>query len=440
MFWRCSSCQHRNRGRHRVCQRCKNPKDGSEQYEMPENTAAAPTVTDEALLRMATAGPNWRCAYCQSDQRALDGSCKNCGASAREGTSTAPAKAPPSTPAPPAPKPQNTRWVWYPLLVVIFGCWGPICLFELSQPKGPPVPKSWPADPKENPEEKREPEWTKTLRVKELAWSHSILVERYQKVRHEGFEEDRPADAVDVERNGTRHHHDEEVPDGYETVYDTERVRDGYDTEEYEESEECGEDCTTTPRSCEERCTSNHNGFATCDTVCTGGEKYCKPRHCSVTRKRKVPRYVEKQRARKEPRYRTVSRDAPWYVWNEWEWTYDRMVTAQGNKHETRWPTDAELRLVKNKERIDERLSSYEVIFVGKGQEEPVTYPAASLEEFQRFNVGDTYTLMKQDGKISIVRLEELAPEPAPKPSSKPKPSPKPKSSRKAAPSPKPEP
>src|SRR5262245_44467042 len=85
MLWRCSSCQHKNLGRFKSCKSCGNPKDGSEEYEMPEDTANAATVTEADLLRMATAGPDWRCAYCGSDQRRLDMGCGNCGASAVEG-------------------------------------------------------------------------------------------------------------------------------------------------------------------------------------------------------------------------------------------------------------------------------------------------------------------------------------------------------------------
>ncbi|MCE9579178.1 MAG: hypothetical protein K8W52_39005 [Deltaproteobacteria bacterium] len=81
MTWRCSACQHQNLGRHKVCQACANPKDGSEEYEMPANPERAASVTDAELMRMATAGPDWRCAYCGSDQRRLDASCATCGAS-----------------------------------------------------------------------------------------------------------------------------------------------------------------------------------------------------------------------------------------------------------------------------------------------------------------------------------------------------------------------
>lgn len=425
MFWRCSSCNHRNLGRHQVCQRCKNPKDGSEPYEMPENTAAAVSVTDASLLRMATAGPNWRCAWCESDQRALDGSCKNCGAAL-----------PPSPPAAPGPdkgKAADTSsksgCMYLLLAAVVFGCCCPVvCAGEKKKPK-PPVAQQQAAPPVEV---KRGPEWTRALEVKEVAWWHSVHIDRYHKVAHEGFKEARPADAVDVKYVGRRHHHDEQVSDGYETVYYTERVRDGYDTETYEEEERCGEDCTDTPESCRESCTSNGNGFATCSTTCSGGGRSCTPRYCSVTHERKVPRYVDKRRSRKEPRFRTVSRDAEWYTWNEWEWTYDRTVKASGTTHKTHWPKDSELRpankLLEGEQERSERVTVYRVVFQGVGLE-PVTYDPATLEEFKNFTPGSLHTLQKEDGKVSVLPPEGPAPPPAkaPAPKSKPKPKPKPK-------------
>ena len=41
------------------CQSCVKPKDESEEYEMPSDTASAATVEDPNLLRMATAGEHW---------------------------------------------------------------------------------------------------------------------------------------------------------------------------------------------------------------------------------------------------------------------------------------------------------------------------------------------------------------------------------------------
>src|SRR5688500_12887171 len=79
LVWRCSSCGHRSLGRHMQCQSCGNPKDASEEYEMPVDPAVVASVTEPELLRMAQAGANWRCRYCSSDQRDLHGECARCG-------------------------------------------------------------------------------------------------------------------------------------------------------------------------------------------------------------------------------------------------------------------------------------------------------------------------------------------------------------------------
>ena len=106
MTWRCSTCQHQNLGRHKACQACANPKDGSEEYEMPANPELAASVTDAELMRMATAGPDWRCAYCGRDQRKLEGSCATCGASAVEGVVAKDAGAQPPAVVPPPREPR----------------------------------------------------------------------------------------------------------------------------------------------------------------------------------------------------------------------------------------------------------------------------------------------------------------------------------------------
>ena len=63
MLWRCH-CSKKHLGRHMKCETCGRPKADDVEYEMPEDVETAESVTDEKLLRMATAGENWRCAYC----------------------------------------------------------------------------------------------------------------------------------------------------------------------------------------------------------------------------------------------------------------------------------------------------------------------------------------------------------------------------------------
>ncbi len=78
MLWQCTSCTYVNKGRHVVCQECKNPKDGSERYFSPGEDA--PVVTDPKLLKLAANPENWKCPYCNSHQRDESGLniCKEC--------------------------------------------------------------------------------------------------------------------------------------------------------------------------------------------------------------------------------------------------------------------------------------------------------------------------------------------------------------------------
>ncbi len=80
MHWRCSACKFENLGRFMVCQKCGDPTDSRESYEMPGDTAAAESVTDSELLRAASASENWRCMCCGSHQRSLHNTCAQCGA------------------------------------------------------------------------------------------------------------------------------------------------------------------------------------------------------------------------------------------------------------------------------------------------------------------------------------------------------------------------
>ncbi|MFY2562900.1 hypothetical protein ACN469_35230 [Corallococcus terminator] len=317
--------------------------------EMPEDTASAVTVTDAALLRMATADPHWRCAYCESDQRALDGGCKNCGAS--------PPPSPATQDAPPAPtakKKSRLGCILLTPIVVFFVCCCPMWRMGTGPETSGPIDRGL----------KRVPEWTRRLQVKEVAWEHTVTVERRHQVDHEGFTEDRPSDALQVKSLGQRHHHDERVRAGYETVYYTERKQSGYTTE---------------------------------------------------TDRDKEPKYVDERRSRKEPRYRSVPREAAWFSWKEWEWREDRSVKANGKTLETRWPSAEELRppkpLPRGGQERNSRSTSYTVVLQGEEQA-PVTYSPKTLEEFQRFAIGSTHTLQQEQGVVSVVA--EKPPPPAP--------------------------
>lgn len=84
--WDCTSCSTKGiQGREIVCPNCGNAFDGSEKYRDGDQRE----VNDPELLKMANAGPNWRCAFCEQDNRANHDKCSHDGAPKEELKSTA---------------------------------------------------------------------------------------------------------------------------------------------------------------------------------------------------------------------------------------------------------------------------------------------------------------------------------------------------------------
>lgn len=182
-----------------------------------------------------------------------------------------------------------------------------------------------------------------TAKIAGRSWEHRVVIERWQKVPHDGFAEARPAEAVEVEAQGQRQHHTERVLAGTRTEHYTERVRDGDTTESYTTSEACGQECTSIPQTCREVCSSNKNGFATCRQSCSGGGQRCTTKRCSVTKTRSVPHYSTVGRTREVPIYKDEARFAPYFRWKTWEWGVQRQIVRRGTSEPPAWPADAEL-------------------------------------------------------------------------------------------------
>ncbi len=293
MTWKCSSCEHQNLGRHKTCQQCGDPKDKSEKYEMPKDTAGAQSVTDAGLVKMAVAGANWVCPYCGSNQRTVDNACGQCGA-AIDLTERVQSGDPPLL--------ALTRWAaflaWVKKHRVILGIAGAVVVLGVSW-------YVWSHRTR-----------TYSAQVADVAWTHTISVERYQIWTREGWRAEQPGAAFDVVSLGDKIHHYDKVQDGYETQYYTERVA-------------CGEDCYDEPERCSEHCSDNGNGFASCTTRCTGGGRKCSTKYCSEQRSRQVPRYIDVARYQESIRYRI------------WDWGQHRQVVAQGHGITgLRWPVE----------------------------------------------------------------------------------------------------
>ncbi len=387
MLWTCTSCGNKNLGRYDTCQACKNPKDGSEEWEMPSDTAAAPTVTDPKLLAMATAGANWRCGYCGSDQRNTDGTCKSCGGKKAEGRSLDEVQAP-------APVPRQPRASRGPVVAAVLGG----LVLSMGTCVGCVV---WLGSPEEV-----------EAKVGSVSWKHRVKVERWQVVDHEGFAEARPANANAIKSLGQREHHREQVLDHYETEHYTVKEQDGYRTESYTERVKCGETCTGRPKSCKETCKPNKNGFATCKTTCTGGGERCTTKYCSERRTKQVPRYKDVRKTRQVPRYRSEPRFAEFFAWKSWEWKPNRVVEAEGSTSEVRWPSeeeiDAGVRLEEGEAERSVREGTWEVTFVAAGEkgERRFPHPCKSLEEFQLYPLDSPHRLRLKASDQTVLAID----------------------------------
>jgi len=372
-----------------ACQGCGSPKEDDEPYEMPGDTAAAATVTDPELLRMAKAGANWQCRYCGSHQRTLAGTCAQCGAAQGEGRSTD-AVSPTRARRAPAARSNIVR----PLVlgaagVVLLALVG--CGLFASLRSG----VSLRGEMTRGGAALVLPFHSEDAKVVGIRWKQVVSVERWQVLTGEGFAESKPAEAFDSRPVEQRFHHTEKVLDGYDTQYYTETVPDGYRTETYTERESCGQECTSRPQSCSEKCTSNKNGFASCQTVCTGGGQSCQTKYCSVTKTRQVPQTKTVTKSRQVPRYRDEPRNATWYRWKIWGWKHDRTLEKTGTTLPTVWPDEKEVKLGKGlaageKER-EQRSGSYAVDLVAGDQRREL--PLAEATALDGYSVGSAHRL-----------------------------------------------
>jgi hypothetical protein len=337
MAWHCAACKSANRGRDLVCSACGKEK-ADEEYEMPSDVERAETVVDPRLVSMAQAGANWRCRYCGSSQRDATGECATCGgerARAQKARASAPAQ-----PLVAARHHGNRHWISAAIagvgIVALASTAIVVARSHHSRPPPDDRPLALAAAMTEPP--------PIHAVVTDSGWTTHVSVDRKMLTPAEGFEEKKPADAVDVQSLGDRVHHVDQVPDGYRTETYTEREQDGFDTETYTERESCGQDCTTTPRTCRQVCNSKSNGFASCRDVCTGGDQRCTTRYCDRMKTRQKPRYRDVEKTREVPKFKPVERMAPYFSWKAWTWVHQRDFEKTGKGAAIEWPSDDQIK------------------------------------------------------------------------------------------------
>jgi len=432
LVWRCSACKHQNLGRHMACQSCGDPKDDSEEYEMPPDPAAVTSVTAPALLRMAQAGENWHCQYCGYGVRDLDGSCKQCGAGRKLGANARGGGAPARPQARPAPHRSRAglfAGVIGALCAVAF--FGALCYLRCTRTPPPPPDFGAPAVATAVAAPRTEFDAT----VIAVAWARTSSVEKWQLVAHEGFTDAVPAGAVNVTVAGQRVHHHEDVFDHDETVYDDVQVPDGFRTESYTERVQCGQDCSTTPRtcrpvcsttprSCRQVCTNKKNGFASCQNVCSGGNETCRdecsggtstctPKYCTENRTRQIPKTRIEKRLRIVKKYRSEPRVAAWSTYKTWEWTPARKAEAKGEDVHPVWPAAGALATTNDARDAssseprngDERLVQTETLSVTLRTDDGAThaYVPASATELEKLPEGSKHEVRIEGAKVTFL-------------------------------------
>lgn len=377
--WRCTFCAEVNRGRDMNCVSCGVRRGEDIEFFLDENVAA---VTDESLLQEANDGPDWLCETCSGSNRFSIKSCQTCGAppgnsSFREVVDgdlkafrgaesdlkvtpetgdTSPRDAENPALYNPAEHSAWTRFaagigpvhgstsgfITIGIVLVLVALLAILNLSGGGAVKGGFEPK---VDPRYSTRRSIE------LVVDRVEWKRSIVLEEYQKVIAEDWEESTPSDARVISQRQDIHHHDH-VKVGSHTVQEhyTERVRAGTRTvtEHYTEWEQSGTE--------RYQCGTRNRGNGYFETL------YCtRPTYRTVTKTRSkqvddyqtVPRVRDKvvDDYRDVPVYRTKIK------YSVKRWVPVDTVVAQGTDLAPHWP----------KVRIDrarrggEQLESYRV-------------------------------------------------------------------------------
>lgn len=378
MQWRCPDgmCAKENLGRDKTCVGCGRPKGIDVKDYFPDGDGSSlPEVSNIELLKLAQAGADRVCKWCNTAQTRLHQMCQNCGGDMSQSLRDAQDDSSPTptdvndVPQHVAPVRSHVSGRAIGLIVAIIV----VIAFVLYAVRPKDVP----------------------VTVASVVWIHTLKVERHVVQHGEGFRENVPTGAFnEVVIDTDRWHHNEQVVDHYEKVdhpYD-EQVVDHYEKVDhpYDERVQDGTEtyaCTKSVRgqdSCRQtNCRREKNGFGTCDKVCN-------PTYTTVPDTCSRPRYRTERRHRytDEPVYRSEPRTAPWYEWDVWAWVRTPARDAVESGQSTVDLRDPSVNLAADERALPiER--SYDVTVVDKDGKQTVLHPT-SQQEFKR------YTLMSK--------------------------------------------
>ncbi|HZK17404.1 MAG: zinc ribbon domain-containing protein [Anaerolineaceae bacterium] len=197
LVWTCDSCGTRNPGAIRSCTSCGAPQPVDVKFERVDpNTFNF--IKDEALIRMAQAGPDKHCPYCGTRNLADAEICVNCGGDLTVGATSRPAgaalEAEPIQPQPAGP-PQTVarkplpKWALIVIVLVLLSC----CVFGAMY-----FSRARQTD-------------TMNATVAEAYWRRQVAVETYQMVRASDWKNEIPFTAQPYDCQ-LRYRYDSETP------------------------------------------------------------------------------------------------------------------------------------------------------------------------------------------------------------------------------------
>ncbi len=178
LIWTCPSCGTENPGPIKTCTACGAPQPADVQFNKVDS-AKFDLIKDEALIRMAKAGPDIHCPYCGTRNSSQAALCSNCGGELAAGGKArqsgtvvgATTDQPPAPPAAPAKK-MSKGCIFALIFIAIIAVVLTIVLISLSS--------------KTN---------TITAQVSALSWQRSIDIEGYVAVEQKAWHDEIPAGA-----------------------------------------------------------------------------------------------------------------------------------------------------------------------------------------------------------------------------------------------------